>query len=98
MENHAAGVHRRTLLGAAGLGVLGWRMSAGTARAAGAEDWTTRAKFDALDLGFNNGNGRKDELNENRGAVGWGEAYILQSYLLMWEAYRDPYYLDKTID
>ncbi|MFI6827147.1 hypothetical protein ACIBG5_08600 [Kribbella sp. NPDC050241] len=52
----------------------------------------------ALDLGFNNGNGRKDELNENRGAVGWGEAYVLQSYLLMWEAYRDLYYLDKTID
>lgn len=108
MENHATSgrrVRRRTLLGAAGLGALGWALSSGsTARAAStnagdaAEEWTTRAKFDALDLGYNNGNGRKDELNENRGAVGWGEAYILQAYLLMWEAYRDPYYLDKTID
>lgn len=102
MENEAAsmpGMRRRTLLGAAGLGALGWGLSSRTtARAAGAADWTTRTKFDALDNGYNDGNGRKDELNENRGAVGWGEAYILQSYLLMWEAYRDPYYLEKTID
>ncbi|TCC52561.1 hypothetical protein E0H75_02015 [Kribbella capetownensis] len=101
MENHTPGINRRTLLGAAGVGALGWGLSSHTtarAASADAEEWTTRAKFDALDLGFNNGNGRKDELNEDRGAVGWGEAYILQAYLLMWEAYRDPYYLDKTID
>jgi hypothetical protein len=90
---------RRTLLGTTGLGATGLALGVGSpARAAPANVWTTRAKFDALDNGFNGGNGRKTELNEDRAALGWGEAYILQAYLLMWEAYRHPYYLDKAID
>lgn len=89
---------RRTVLGAAGLGAAGLVLGAGTPARADATVWTTREKFDALDNGFNGGNGRKTELNEDRAALGWGEAYILQAYLLMWEAYRDPYYLDKAVD
>ncbi|HEY8371833.1 MAG TPA: twin-arginine translocation signal domain-containing protein [Pseudonocardiaceae bacterium] len=68
----------------------------GTAWAA--RDYTSRATFDALDQAFNNGNGRKDELNENRGALAWDEAYFMQAYLMMYQAYRDRYYLDKAID
>jgi hypothetical protein len=92
---------RRTLLGATGLGAAGIALGIGSpARAApaGAGIWTTRAMFDELDNGYNGGNGRKTDFNEDRGAIAWGEAYILQGYLLMWEAYRDPYYLDKAID
>jgi hypothetical protein len=106
-------VSRRTLLGTAGLGAAGLVLgTASPARAdtaartspsptsptSATDGWTSRAKFDALDNGFNGGNGVKTDLNENRAALGWGEAYILQAYLLMWEAYRDPYYLDKMID
>jgi len=61
-------------------------------------DYRTRAAFDQLDLGFNDGNGRKNDLNEDSGALGWGESYVLQAYLLMYETHRDPYYLHKAID
>ena len=97
----SAELRRRTLLSAAGIGTAGLVLGVGRPARAASEDtdvWTTRAKFDALDNGFNGGNGRKSELNEDRAALGWGEAYVLQAYLLMWEAYRRPYYLDKAID
>lgn len=91
-------ITRRILLGAAGLGAAGVAVGGTAARATVDSEWTTRAKFDAFDRGFNGGNGRKTEFNENRGAVAWGESYVLQGYLLMWEAYRVRYYLDKAID
>ncbi|MEV4545193.1 hypothetical protein [Micromonospora echinaurantiaca] len=96
-----SGISRRCLLiGAAASGTLVGLGAAPPmpARAAETPDFTTRAAFDALDLGFNSGNGLKDDLNDNRGALGWGESYVLQAYLLMYEAHRDPYYLDKAID
>ncbi|MER7332774.1 MULTISPECIES: hypothetical protein [unclassified Micromonospora] len=96
-----SGISRRGLLiGAAASGALAGLGAAPAtpARAAETPDFTTRAAFDALDLGFNGGNGRKDDLNDNRGALGWGESYVLQAYLLMYEAHRDTYYLDKAID
>ncbi|SCL26697.1 hypothetical protein GA0070624_3356 [Micromonospora rhizosphaerae] len=93
---------RRRLLKVAGASAAalatGGLLLPGRAAASEPAEWTTRAKFDALDLGFNNGDGRKTDLNEDRAALGWGESYVLQAYLLMYEAYRDPYYLDKAID
>jgi len=95
------GLSRRTLLrgvvaagAVTGLGVV----KATPALATDTSDFTSRAAFDALDLGFNGGNGRKDDLNDDRGALGWGESYVLQAYLLMYEAHRDTYYLEKAID
>jgi hypothetical protein len=103
MEAHMApsGLNRRTLL--RGAAVAGAMASLGALRAtpalaAAAPDFTSRSAFDALDLGFRGGNGYKDDLNDNRGALGWGESYVLQAYLLMYEAHRDTYYLDKAID
>ena len=91
-------IARRTVLGAAGLGAASLAVGGSPAQATTGSVWTTRQKFDAFDNGFNGGNGRKTEFNEDRGAVAWGESYVVQGYLLMWEAYRDRYYLDKTID
>jgi hypothetical protein len=93
---------RRRLLKTAGVGAAalatGGLVLPGRAAASEPAEWTTREKFDALDRGFNNGDGRKNDLNEDRAALGWGEAYVLQAYLLMYEAHHDPYYLDKAID
>jgi len=65
---------------------------------AAATDYTTRAAFDSLDQGFNNGDGLKGATNESFGQLGWGESYVLQAYLLMFDAHGDTYYLDKAAD
>jgi hypothetical protein len=36
-------------------------------------------------------------MTNAEGALGWGEAYILTGYLLMYQATSDTYYLDKII-
>ena len=97
----STGVSRRALLrgAAAATAVTGFGgLLSSPAGANESTDFTTRAAFDALDLGFNDGNGHKDDLNDDRGALGWGESYVLQAYLLMYQAHRDTYYLDKAID
>lgn len=71
----------------------------GTAGAAtSGRDFTARSTFDALDRGYHGGNGRKDALNETRGALAWDEAYVLQAYVLMLEAHRNTHYADKLVD
>ncbi len=97
------GLDRRQVLRGAVLGGVGLAGLSvfGTSRApalADTADYTSRAAFDALDLGFNNGDGLKNETNESFGQLGWGESYVLQSYLLMYEANGDAYYLDKAAD
>jgi len=57
----------------------------------------TRATFDAADLSINNGDGYKDWDN-SLGAVTWSESSIMRSYLTMYRATSDTYYLDKLID
>jgi hypothetical protein len=66
------------------------------ASAATKESYISRATFDAVDQSINNGNGNAAMTNE-AGALGWGEAYILTGYVLMYEATRDTYYLDKIV-
>ena len=53
-----------------------------------------RETFDTVDQNLNNGNGYKDYNNENA-TLAWGESYIMMSYMIMYEATGDTYYLDK---
>lgn len=89
-------VTRRTVLqaaAAAGAGVILRR----TSRAAdGKVDYTARETFDRFDHAWNNGNANADKNNES-GALGWGEAYAMLSYVVMYEAHRDTYYLDRLV-
>lgn len=56
-----------------------------------------RSTFDEVDQGFNGGDAYKDATNE-QAFYAWQENYVLQSYVLMYRAHRDPYYLDKFVD
>ncbi|NED93751.1 hypothetical protein G1H11_00290 [Phytoactinopolyspora alkaliphila] len=105
---------RRFLRGAAGLSAgtagaimgwpaaLSWGTDAGRTVPAGLEH-VTREAFDQLDQSFNGGDGYKYETNDKdssglSGKLAWGEAYSLQAYALMFQTYRDTYYLDKMVD
>lgn len=93
--------------GAAGA-FIGW--PSGVARSNGITggssadlDHITREAFDQLDYSFNDGNGYKNETNDKESSglgskLAWGEAYNLQAYALMFQTYRDTYYLDKMVD
>ncbi|MEU0563794.1 hypothetical protein ABZ297_00135 [Nonomuraea sp. NPDC005983] len=69
----------------------------GTARAAG-HDYTSRETFDLFDKAFHEsgGSGQPTDTNE-LGGLGWGASYVLASFVRMYEAYRDTYYLDRLI-
>ncbi|NPV73022.1 MAG: hypothetical protein HPY89_04385 [Pelotomaculum sp.] len=54
-----------------------------------------RQMFDRLDT-VNNGNWHKD-ANNDESALAWGESYVLDSYVTMYEATGDTYYLDKFV-
>ena len=54
-----------------------------------------RALFDQLDQ--KGGDWYKNSNNE-AGYLAFREAYVMQSYLLMYETYRDTCYLEKFID
>lgn len=54
-----------------------------------------RAYFDQLDA--RGGDWWKNHNNDS-GFLAFRQAYVLQSYLLMYETYKDTYYLDKFID
>lgn len=56
----------------------------------------TRAVFDQSDMAFHGGNGVADATNE-QALYSWQESAVLQSYVLMYRAHRDTYYLDKFI-
>lgn len=89
------------LLGAALPSVALW--SEGARAQSSDLDITSRAVFDQLDMSFNGGNGWKEETNDKdssglSGKLAWGQAYSLQAYVLMYQTYKDTYYLDKIID
>ncbi len=54
-----------------------------------------RAYFNQLD---NRGGDWNKNSNNDYGFLAFREAYVLQSYLLMYETYQDTYYLDKFVD
>jgi hypothetical protein len=54
------------------------------------------ARFERMDKQINNGRGFSDALN-NKGALAWGESYILQSYVEMYRATDDTAYLDRLV-
>ena len=54
-----------------------------------------RAYFDQLD---NRGGDWNKNSNNDYGLLAFREAYVLQSYLLMYETYQDTYYLDKFVN
>lgn len=99
-------LHRATLtsLAAAGLstGVLGFGQ-----RAQAATDiaYSSRKTFDDWDSSFHSGDsaGQPDQPNDDSapsgsGALAWGQSYVLAGLVRMYEAYRDPYYLDRLIE
>jgi len=51
--------------------------------------------FTRLDT-VNSGNWFKDANNDN-GQLAWGESYVMDAYLTMYEATGDTYYLDKFV-
>ena len=59
------------------------------------ESYISRATFDVVDQSINAGNGNAAKTNAE--GAGLGEAYILNGYVLMYEATRDTHYLDKII-
>lgn len=54
-----------------------------------------RAYFDQLDQ---RGGAWYKNYNNDSGFLAFREAYVLQAYLLMYETYRDPYYLEKFVN
>ncbi|MDR9786125.1 MAG: Ig-like domain-containing protein [Peptococcaceae bacterium MAG4] len=54
-----------------------------------------RAYFDQLD---SRGGDWNKNSNNDYGLLAFREAYVLQSYLLMYETYKDTRYLDKFVD
>ncbi|MEV6153212.1 hypothetical protein AB0L53_22980 [Nonomuraea sp. NPDC052129] len=86
---------RQLTLGALAVGALS--AMPGTARAAG-HDYTSRETFDLFDKTFHESGavGQPTDTNEV-GGLGWGASYVLAAYIRMYEAYRDPYYLDRLI-
>src|SRR5699024_6062699 len=100
-------VSRRALLrgaGVAGAASVGIALSRpASAHQPAQPPLSSRQAFDQLDAALNDGNGQAHETNDSDssglgGKIAWGEAYALQAYALMYEAYRDEYYLDKMID
>lgn len=53
-------------------------------------------KFEKVDNARNNGEGYSGYTNED-GYLAWGESYILESYLTMYEATGDTAWLDKFV-
>jgi len=53
-------------------------------------------KFNEIDKNINNGEGYSFYLND-QGFLAWGESYILESYIEMYLATNDLYYLNKFI-
>ncbi|MGW0227675.1 hypothetical protein ACWDWO_05130 [Actinopolymorpha singaporensis] len=90
------------VLGAAGVGAVGVPALTPTPRALAATpsayDYTTRATYDTFDRAFHESgsSGQPDQPNE-AGGLAWGQSYVLASFLRMYDAYRDTYYLDRFV-
>lgn len=66
-------------------------LACATTFAAAGDYW--RQKFDDFDRSVQGGNGYAAQPNNYY----WGESYLLQSYMAMYETYRDRVYLDKIV-
>lgn len=62
-------------------------------------DYTARETFDLFDAKFHQSAavGQPTDNNE-RGGLAWGQSYVLASFMRMYEAYGDTYYLDRLIE
>ncbi|WP_166352998.1 hypothetical protein [Phytoactinopolyspora limicola] len=96
---------RRGFLRAAGLTAAGGLtlglgpVAAGRAAAARAAtfDYTSRQTFDEFDAAYLQSGFGPDNNNE-AGGLAWQQSYVLDSYVKMYLAHGDTYYLDKLID
>lgn len=95
MINSRFGRRTMIILAAGSVAALGLRTAGAEQLSAG--ESATRAAFDAADQAFNNGWAVADATNE-QGLYSWQEGPVLKSYVLMYRAHRDPYYLDKFLD
>ncbi|MFD2329317.1 RCC1 domain-containing protein [Cohnella sp. GCM10020058] len=64
---------------------------------AAALDFATKAAFDALDNGYNGGNGLIEPNDIGATSLAWVEGPTLASYVSMYKQYTDTAYLDKFI-
>lgn len=62
-------------------------------------DYTARSTFDYYDREFRASGliGQATDTNEH-GGLAWGQAYVLLSYVRMYEKYGDTYYLDRLVE
>lgn len=63
-------------------------------------DYTTREIFDWADRRFRESGalGQPDQPNDHGGWLAWSQAFVLHSYLLMYETTHDTCYLDRLIE
>jgi hypothetical protein len=93
-----AAVTRRRLLQLSGA-TIGAAALIGTrsAAAAGPIDFSQRSAYDTAYQDFYTGPGGLPDVNNEVGGLAWGKSYSLLSTLRMYEAYRDPAYLDHFV-
>lgn len=60
------------------------------------KEWLV-SRFEKFDFVINRGEGYSQSTNES-GALAWGESYLLEAYLDMWEATQDERYIKKFAD
>jgi len=74
--------------------------AANAAAAAPPRDYSARTTFDALDRAWNDGRGNAGQTNDAPvyARLAWGESFILQAYLVMYETYHDPVYVATFVD
>jgi len=79
------------------------RTSTATGQSGSEPVWSSsRDAFDEMDEQFHEDGGLLGETNDSvggteSGLLAWGESLVMQSYLLMYRAYRDTEYLDKFV-
>ncbi|GAB3447390.1 hypothetical protein [Actinophytocola sediminis] len=97
MSSNESTVGRRQVLRAGavlGLGAAAGVTAAPIAMAAG-RDYALRATYDWAEAYFGeHSDTPPDRPNEVRGALAWGQSYVLRSYLAMYRAFGDTRYLD----
>jgi len=80
-----------------GLLALSLILSVPLSHASSYYDFSTRSTYDALDAGYNGGNGFMQPNDEEFASLSWAEGPILASYVSMFESYGDADYLDRFI-
>lgn len=98
MSSNDSTLGRRQVLRAGavlGIGLTAGAATAPFAAAATGRDYALRATYDWAEAYFvEHGETPPDRPNETRGALAWGQSYVLRSYLSMYQAFGDTRYLD----